>query len=449
MCSIFGVYDVRGRAEITAQDVRRAQSRGRDSWGVGNAQGEARRSLQIEVPESFSLGAAGGWVIGNTRAEPTTEWVENKTLSDVQPISAGPFTVAHNGTFANDEELARRAGVDISRVSSIDTARWAHALHAGGASTPDDVFRLLDDTVGSYGIAVGHESGWMLLAANYRPIWLSLREGVLRFSSVAPRDLSIIQRLAEGWQMLPPYSAIICDGGELRWVDRKPAQRGERTLVVASGGLDSTVAATLAVRERGSASVDLLHITYGCRAEDREVSAVQKIAERLGTGLRMLDLSEVFRAVGSSRLTSTLDAPIAEGEAGAEYASEWVPARNLILTSIAVGIAEGQGYSRLMLGNNIEEAGAYPDNESEFIGRISDLLPFAVADSRSVKIEEPVGLLTKREIVASGIAAGAPLDLTWSCYRDGDLHCGVCGPCYMRRTAFSMAGVDDPLGYED
>src|SRR5690606_33507886 len=77
----------------------------------------------------------------------------------------------------------------------------------------------------------------------------------------------------------------------------------------------------------------------------------------------------------------------------------------------------------------------------------NDLLPFAVADGKRVTLLEPVGALTKREIVARALELGAPVDLTWSCYDAGDFHCGQCGPCYMRRVAFQMAGVPDPIGY--
>lgn len=456
MCSIFGRVAT-GRAlggRLPKALVAEAQERGRDSWGVSALYGQELRSTSSNLSRYPSDGLAySRWVIGNARAEPTTEWVAEKTESDVQPFRAGALTVAHNGTFANDRELCLSAGLDpddASLGSKIDTSRWTRVA-ALSVETPEGVLGLLERTVGSYGIAVGHASGWLVLATNYKPIWTRLVHGELEWTSVSPRAHLYLDNLADGWTMLEPYSALIVSASgvlrhqSLRPSSLDPACPPQRALAVCSGGLDSTVAAVAMSRQMPT---DLLHITYGCRAEKREVEAVTAIAERLGIGLRTLDFTAVFAAIGSSRLTGTWQGA-AVGEQGAEYAIEWVPARNTILLATALGIAEGHGYSHLVLGNNIEEAGAYPDNEQEFIGRLNDLSPFAVADSKQVTFEQPVGGLTKREIVSLGLALGAPLDLTWSCYDAGELHCGVCGPCYMRKTAFAMLDAPDPIDYLD
>jgi 7-cyano-7-deazaguanine synthase len=142
------------------------------------------------------------------------------------------------------------------------------------------------------------------------------------------------------------------------------------------------------------------------------------------------------------------DSNIAGGEEGAEFAHEWVPARNIVMLSIATAYAEAKGFDYIVLGNNLEEAGAYPDNEPEFINRFNDLLPFAVGDGKRVRVVMPVGNLMKHEIVDLGHRLGAPLDLTWSCYRAGDKHCGTCGPCFMRRTAFEINNLEEVIEYE-
>ena len=141
------------------------------------------------------------------------------------------------------------------------------------------------------------------------------------------------------------------------------------------------------------------------------------------------------------------DSNIAGGEAGAEFAHEWVPARNLVMLAMATAFAEARGIGYIVLGNNLEEAGAYPDNEPEFINRFNDLLPFAVGDGKRVKVVMPVGNYMKHEIVAIGHEVGAPLHLTWSCYRAGPIHCGTCGPCYMRRTAFEINKLPEVIQY--
>ncbi len=100
-----------------------------------------------------------------------------------------------------------------------------------------------------------------------------------------------------------------------------------------------------------------------------------------------------------------------------------------------------------MLGTNLEEAGSYPDNEMIFIDRLNAVLPYATQVNKRVHIEMPVGNLVKHEIVRMGIELDAPLDLCWSCYESGDIHCGNCGPCFLRKTAFKINGLTDMIPY--
>lgn len=78
----------------------------------------------------------------------------------------------------------------------------------------------------------------------------------------------------------------------------------------------------------------------------------------------------------------------------------------------------------------------------EFVERVADVLPYATSEDSRVEMETPVGNLMKHEIVAEGLEHDAPLDITWSCYNDGALHCGECGPCFMRKTAFEINGEE-------
>jgi 7-cyano-7-deazaguanine synthase len=111
----------------------------------------------------------------------------------------------------------------------------------------------------------------------------------------------------------------------------------------------------------------------------------------------------------------------------------------------AVAYAEANNHDVIALGNNLEESGAYPDNEEEFTHLLDGVLDYAVQEGRQVRLVAPVGHLMKHEIVRLGVDINAPLDLTWSCYKDGDKHCGECGPCFMRRTAFERNGLTDPV----
>lgn len=172
--------------------------------------------------------------------------------------------------------------------------------------------------------------------------------------------------------------------------------------------------------------------------------AVQAIAAHLNAPLHILETDVLAKIGGSSLLTN---GNIASGEAGAEFAHEWCPARNLVLASLATAMAEAHGYTAIALGNNLEESGAYPDNEQAFIHALNTVMPNAVADGKHVRFIQPVGNLMKHQIVSLGLKVNAPLHLTWSCYKDGPKHCGDCGPCYMRRKAFTMNNATDPVEY--
>jgi 7-cyano-7-deazaguanine synthase len=442
MCAIVGRWTGAMGKHDMATLLWGAVERGRDSWGVCTDVMDLRKVGPYQPGTPVTV--QGRWALGNTRAEPTTEYVVDKLAHrDVQPFRSGPLVVAHNGTIANDREL-QPAGYDAKARSQVDTARWAAA--AALEPTVEGVLGLLGRTIGSYGIAVAHRTeGWVVLATNYKPLYVRRDGDAWEWSSINPTGHPFLHQLAAGWQPLPAYSALVLRPGQQpEWVDMSVAP-ADSALVVCSGGLDSTVVAAWAARRYDR--VDLLHITYGCRAQANELLAVRDIADALKLGLRTLDLTDVFAAIGNSRLTGTWEG-VADGEAGAEFAHEWVPARNLIMLAAAVGIAEGHGYGHVMLGNNLEEAGAYPDNEQEFIARLNTVMPYAVGAGRKVQLLEPVGHLVKHEIVQLGLAEGAPLDLTWSCYDAGERHCGSCGPCYMRKAAFHMAGEPDPMQYE-
>ena len=96
----------------------------------------------------------------------------------------------------------------------------------------------------------------------------------------------------------------------------------------------------------------------------------------------------------------------------------------------------------------MEESGAYPDNEEQFIIDFNNLLYGAVNNGFKVEIVSPLGGLMKKEIVEFGKRWGSPISLSWSCYNGGDIHCGECGPCYMRKQAFKRSGVLDKTKYK-
>lgn len=476
MCAIYGAIiwnatpsDIAEANDALYYTFIASHERGRDGRGhyicEGAGPGVLRKSIArhhgYDLVDAFEHPAfdsrvaayADGVVLGNMRAEPTTEFVRAKSSEDQQPYAAGSWTIVHNGTIANDEELRTHAV-----QTKIDSAAIAETLARVDAEevdlSPYAVFeKAVRELEGSFAIAAHHEGasapflGQLYLAANYRPLWYVVKPYGVFFASAE----DYFADSPTPARMLPPYSIAvarysIAEQHAEVWVRASlypEKTRVPRSLVVCSGGMDSVVAATCAQRRLGH-DITLIHFTYGCRAQHQEVRAVEAVARELGCGRVLFDLP-IYKPSDSPLLCE--DAPVAGGEAGAEFAHEWVPARNLVMLSVASAYAEAHGYDFLVLGNNLEEAGAYPDNEPEFIRRFDALLPFAVGAGKALNVLMPVGNLMKHEIVALGLELDAPMHLTWSCYRGGAVHCGTCGPCYMRQVAYSINGAQDPLTY--
>lgn len=460
MCAIIGalVWDVKGSYQIS--DINRrlnhilsaSLERGRDGRGWFfnymqwdktpvwyHKQQARRRTLWGSDLEFVDMPIASGTFISNLRAEPTTEFVASKRDEDQQPYKVGPWTIVHNGTIANDGELRTglvNTGIDSAAI--VEVLAEMDLTGQTGRVVATHFAACMRVLKGSYAILATHDEhpGMMLAACNYRPIWVADAFTGTYFASARhyfPADMVP--------QMLEPYSAWMFKAGE-RVRLTSQAQSVMRALVVCSGGLDSVVAAT--ITKASGAHVELVHFRYGSRAEGPEIQAIHAVADHLDVPLHILPMN-IYSPDDSPLLRA--DSTIAGGEAGAEFAHEWVPARNLVMLALATAFAEARGFDTIVLGNNLEEAGAYPDNEPEFINRFNDLLPFAVGDGKRVRVQMPVGNMMKHEIVAAGHAFNAPLDKTWSCYRAGEQHCGTCGPCYMRRTAFQINGLPEVIKY--
>ena len=119
-----------------------------------------------------------------------------------------------------------------------------------------------------------------------------------------------------------------------------------------------------------------------------------------------------------------------------------------MMLATLTSFAETLDYSYIAFGGNLEESGAYPDNEQEFGRMFNNLLPYSTRPHNKIQLLSPISTMMKHEIVREGIRLGVPYDLTWSCYGDGDHHCGECGPCFMRKTAFERNNIVDPVTYE-
>ena len=407
MCSIYGAYTQHadGIDPILLDVVREAaKDRGRDG---------GRKEL-------FEFEEGGQAVMGNWRATPTTETKK----APYQPYGG----IVHNGTIANDQELGAKKGEVDSMV--LDRVLKRGSIH--------ELVESLEVVKGSYALGVIGKDR-VYLATNYKPVYILKKGAALYFSSMERHLLSLCETGTRPQRLLP-YTGIDLKSGLSVEI---PRENNSKVLVICSGGLDSTTVAYQLVAD--GYSVTLLHFSYGCHAEERELNRIEKISKHLSCPLVVLPL-DYQHYQGSSLLS---DKEIAGGIEGAEFAHEWVPARNLLMISNAVAYAESSNITTIALGNNLEEAGAYPDNEEEFTNLLDQVLDYAVHDGGNVRLLSPVGKLMKHEIVSTGINLGVPFDLTWSCYKAGEHHCGDCGPCFMRKTAFERNGNIDPVIYEN
>ena len=216
-------------------------------------------------------------------------------------------------------------------------------------------------------------------------------------------------------------------------------------VVLLSGGLDSMVCAALA-REAGF-SVIALTIDYGQRHRV-ELDAARAIAARLADRHVVLPLD--LRAFGGSALTA--DLPVPKNGVGEGIPVTYVPARNTIFLSLALGLAEASGARDLYIGVNALDYSGYPDCRPEFIGefqRLANLATRAGVEGGGFTIHAPLLHMTKAEIAAEAARLGLDAALSHSCYDplpDGT-HCGECDACRLRAKGFAEAGIDDPTRY--
>jgi 7-cyano-7-deazaguanine synthase len=211
--------------------------------------------------------------------------------------------------------------------------------------------------------------------------------------------------------------------------------------------MDSCVTAAGAAQSHRLA---VLHSDYGQRTEMREVAAFEAIADRLGVELRLRIDQRYLAHIGGSALTdASIDVPSADLVAAAEgrIPVTYVPFRNAHFLAAAVSWAETIGASKVFIGAVEQDSSGYPDCRPEYYRVFNELVDVGTRPETAVEIEAPLIGLSKSEIIRRGLAIGAPLDLTWSCYQAEDLACGVCDSCALRLRAFEAAGVPDPIAY--
>jgi 7-cyano-7-deazaguanine synthase len=259
------------------------------------------------------------------------------------------------------------------------------------------------------------------------------------------------------WEKLEHKSFLICampaehtysENDHIIWLQaRQRSVVVVKAVVLLSGGLDSTVC--MAVARNAGYEVWPVSFDYHQR-HSRELDCARQVAAYYKVN-RHLVINTNMDAIGGSALTDcSVELPggdITRQDIPVTY----VPARNLIFLSYALGYAEVLGADRIYIGVNALDYSGYPDCRPEFIGLFQQLADYstkaAVQDRRKIRVETPLISLTKKEIVLLGDKLKAPLELTSSCYAGKEAACGKCDSCLLRLKGFAEAGLEDPIAY--
>jgi 7-cyano-7-deazaguanine synthase len=223
-----------------------------------------------------------------------------------------------------------------------------------------------------------------------------------------------------------------------------------KAVAIVSGGMDSV---TLAYKLRGDYPDEDLHLLafdYGQR-HNKELLFARGAAVDVGASFDVIDLTGITSLLsqsGSSLVNRDVDVP------DGHYAEESmkitvVPNRNMIMLSLAIGVAVSEKADFVATGVHAGDHAIYPDCRPEFIEAMTIVAQagnegFAVPDFH---IEAPFLNMSKDQIASLGDQLGVDYSRTWSCYKGGEVHCGTCGTCVERREAFSLSGVVDPTIY--
>jgi 7-cyano-7-deazaguanine synthase len=219
-----------------------------------------------------------------------------------------------------------------------------------------------------------------------------------------------------------------------------------KAVVLLSGGLDSTTAAAMARREKWE--LYGLTIKYG-QVHQAELAAARRVADALGF-VKHVELDVNLAAFGGSSLVGTSEIPKDRELDSAGIPSTYVPARNTVFLSLALGWAEVVGAERIVIGVNALDYSGYPDCRPEFIAAFEYLASLATkagVEGRPLRVYAPLLPLSKAAIIRLGLELGVDYALTHSCYDplpDGR-PCGHCDSCRLRAKGFEEAGVNDPL----
>jgi 7-cyano-7-deazaguanine synthase len=216
----------------------------------------------------------------------------------------------------------------------------------------------------------------------------------------------------------------------------------KKVVVLVSGGMDSVAALYLA--QRDYEVVGALSFDYGSKHNHKEIPMAEYHCVRLGIPHVTIRLDFIDKLFKSALLQSGGEIPEGHYEE-LSMKQTVVPFRNGIMLAIAGGFAESHDAEGLVIAAHSGDHAIYPDCREDFMKAMGDALKFGTYVQ--VELLRPFIRNTKAEIARYGAKLGVDFSKTWSCYKGGEVHCGVCGTCVERREAFLLSGLEDPTLY--
>jgi len=218
----------------------------------------------------------------------------------------------------------------------------------------------------------------------------------------------------------------------------------KRAVVLLSGGMDSST--LLKVLQKDQYEIRALGVHYGQR-HAKELQAAKLIADWAGVPYDVVDLG-VLKSVVLKNNSQTDDIDVPEGHyAEDNMKATVVPNRNMIMLSVATAYAISHDMNFVAYAAHAGDHAIYPDCREMFIEQLDKAMQ--LCHYTPIKLLAPFANRSKAEIAAIGFFDKVPFELTWSCYKGGEIHCGKCGTCVERREAFYLSGTTDPTVYED
>lgn len=217
-------------------------------------------------------------------------------------------------------------------------------------------------------------------------------------------------------------------------------------VVAVSGGMDSCVTAAIA---NENFELAFAHINYGQRTEKRELQAFNDLADYFRIKKKLVIDYTHLSKIGGSSLTDKNISVTQANLNSKTVPSSYVPFRNANILSACVSWAEVLNAKAIFIGAVYEDSSGYPDCRPDFFSSFEKMVELGTKPETKIKIETPIIHLSKAEIVKKGIELNAPFHLTWSCYQNEDIACGVCDSCALRLRGFQVAGVEDPIPYKN